>query len=169
MTRPMRSNSDVSADVVGEKILQMVCFKLNDDNFGVNINKVHEINRMIGVTSIPDTPHFVEGLINLRGEVIPVVNLRKRFQIETNGGIHKENRIVVIETADTLIGLMVDSVTEVLRLKSSQIEAPPKLLSIGVEKRYINGVAKLSDELLIVLDTDLIFSEDEYETITSFN
>ncbi|NOZ08200.1 MAG: purine-binding chemotaxis protein CheW [FCB group bacterium] len=168
MAETHRTGSESTVNTRAAEMRQLVCFNLGGNNFGVDISRVHEINRIAGVTHVPDAPFYVEGLINLRGDVIPIVNLRKRFKMtEKDGNI--ENRIVVIEVPDAIIGLLVDSVTEVLRISESQIEPPPKLLSTGVELHYIEGVAKVGEDLLIVLNTDLIFSEDEFNTIKALS
>ncbi len=168
MVETHRVISESTENTMATKMRQLVCFSLGRNNFGVDISKVHEIKRMAGVTNIPDSPHFIEGLINLRGDVIPIVSLRKRFNM-TEKAEDGENRIVVIEAPDATIGLLVDSVTEVLRISDSQIEPPPKLLSAGVELHYIEGVAKVGEDLLIVLDTDLIFSEEEFKAISALS
>jgi purine-binding chemotaxis protein CheW len=96
-----------------------------------------------------------------------VVDLRLRFGLETRKEDNKENRIVVIETISAIVGFIVDEVTEVLRIKSSSIESTPEMITTGVEIRYIEGVAMLEDSLLIVLNTDLIFSKEEHESMAS--
>lgn len=160
-----KSNTDVHDDA----LRQLVCFKLGNEDFGVDISKVQEINRMVDITHIPQSPPFVEGVINLRGQIIPVVDLRLRFGLETAKERNKENRIVVIETVSAIVGFIVDEVTEVLRIKSSSIESTPEMVTTGVEIRYIEGVAMLEDSLLIVLNTDLIFSKEEHESMASMN
>jgi|GEM_PF-178044 len=140
----------------GEELIQLVGFCLGDEEFGVDINEVHEINRSIEITPVPRTPDFVEGVINLRGKVIPVINMRIRFQLP---GIEKNNqtRIVIVEVDSKIVGMLVDSVTEVLRISSNTIEPPPDILS-GIDTDNIRGVAKLENRLLILLDLSRVLS-----------
>ena len=133
-----------------EELLQLVSFNIGEEEFGVDILKVQEINRMVEITKVPQAPHYVEGVINLRGKVIPIVDLRKRFNLEVKE-YDKNTRIVVLDIDGSIIGMVVDSVSEVLRLPSNTIEPPPEIVT-GVNSEYIKGVAKLEDRLLIFLD-----------------
>src|SRR5512147_1018792 len=134
----------------GSEELQLVSFNIGSEEFGVDILKVQEINRMVEITRVPQAPHYVEGVINLRGKVIPIVDLRKRFNLQMKE-YDKNTRIVVVDIGGTIMGMIVDAVSEVLRLPASTIEAPPEIVT-GVNSEYIKGVAKLSDRLLIFLD-----------------
>jgi len=150
------------------EIRQLVCFRLGDENFGLDIYKVHDINRRVDITKIPKSPKFVEGVINLRGNIVPVIDLRKRFEMPKLESHTKENRIVVIENNGQTVGLAVDAVTEVLRIPVDAIEPTPDMVKSEVDSRYIEGITKLSDSrLLIVLDTDKIFSDDEKKLIAA--
>lgn len=137
-------------DGKSDELLQLVSFNIGSEEFGVDILKVQEINRMVEITKVPQAPHYVEGVINLRGKVIPIVDLRKRFNLELKE-YDKNTRIVVVDIGGNIMGLVVDSVSEVLRLPSSTIEPPPEIAT-GVNSKYIKGVAKLEDRLLIFLD-----------------
>jgi len=138
----------------GDELLQLVSFKIGDEEFGVDILKVQEINRMIEVTRVPNAPEYVEGVINLRGKVIPVVDLRKRL-----GMIAKENdkntRIIVVELSGKTVGFVVDGVREVLRIPKSVTEPPPSVAT-GVNADYITAVGKLDDRLLTLLDLEKV-------------
>jgi len=171
MNNTYQDNTNQTAQRTGdrEELRQLVCFKLGAEDFGVDISKVQEINRMVEITKIPQSPSFVEGVINLRGRIIPVVDLRRRFGFELLGERTKENRIIVIETTSSTIGFIVDAVTEVLRIKSSSIEPTPEMVSSGVDVRYIEGVAMLTEQLLIVLDTDKVFCAEETRSIAAIN
>lgn len=136
------------AGVSGE--LQLVSFNIGSEEFGVDILKVQEINRMVEITKVPQAPSYVEGVINLRGKVIPIIDLRKRFNLELKEQ-DKNTRIVVVDIAGSIMGMIVDSVSEVLRLPANTVEPPPDLVT-GINSEYINGVAKLEDRLLIFLD-----------------
>jgi purine-binding chemotaxis protein CheW len=139
-------------------ILQLVSFRLGDEEYAVDILKVQEINRMVEITVIPNTPAYFEGVINLRGKVIPVVNLRKKFGLETKEP-DSQTRIMVINVGTT-IGLIVDSVSQVLRIKAETIEPPPGIAA-GHGSEYIMGIGKLDDRLLIQLDLDKVLGNGE--------
>ncbi len=137
----------------------MVSFKIGSEEFGVDILEVQEINRMVEITKVPQAPHYVEGVINLRGKVIPIVDLRKRFNLELKE-YDKNTRIVVVDIEGNIMGLVVDSVSEVLRLSSSTIEPAPEIVT-GINSEYIKGVAKLEDRLLIFLDLSKVIDMNE--------
>lgn len=145
-------------------LLQLVTFHIGDEEFGVEILKVQEIIRMMGITRVPKAPAFVEGVINLRGKVIPIIDLRKRFGMATQDH-DKHTRIIVIEISNVIVGFVVDSVSEVLRIPSSTVEPPPAIIS-GIESEYISGVGKLSDRLLILLDLDRLLSKGEQNLLS---
>ncbi|MBU0984478.1 MAG: chemotaxis protein CheW [candidate division Zixibacteria bacterium] len=139
--------------------LQLVSFNIGSEEFGVDILKVQEINRMVDITKVPQAPHYVEGVINLRGKVIPIVDLRKRFNLELKEH-DKNTRIVVVDILGNIMGMIVDAVSEVLRLPASTIEPPPEIVT-GINSDYIKGVAKLEDRLLIFLDLSRVIDVDE--------
>jgi purine-binding chemotaxis protein CheW len=145
------------------ELIQLVTFSIGDEEFGVDILKVQEIIRTMEITKVPKAPDFVEGVINLRGNVIPIIDLRKRFGLETREH-DKHTRIIVIEINKTIVGFIVDSVSEVLRIPSDTVEPPPPVVA-GIESDYINGVGKLEDRLLILLDLDKLLSGEEVEAL----
>lgn len=145
--------------------LQLVTFKIGSEEFSVNILKVQEIIRTMEITRVPRSPEFVEGVINLRGKVIPVLDLRKRFglpKIEHD----KDTRIIVVESTGKTVGLIVDSVSEVLRLPTDTIEPPPEVVG-GIDSEYIDGVGKLEDRLIILLNLDKVLSPKEMREFSS--
>ena len=148
MEQDTLKQTDSGTDITGE--MQLVSFNIGTEEFGVDILKVQEINRMVEITKVPQAPNYVEGVINLRGKVIPIIDLRKRFNLELKEQ-DKNTRIVVVDIVGNIMGMIVDSVSEVLRLPSNTIEPPPDLVT-GINSEYINGVAKLEDRLLIFLD-----------------
>jgi len=163
---PASSRYGDSGDNANTDLRQLVCFRLGEEDFGVDIESVQEINRMVDITKIPQAPVFVEGVINLRGQIIPVIDLRTRFGFTRLDEKSKENRIVVVETQSVTVGLVVDAVTEVLRLSEDKIEETPDITS-NVDAQYIEGVAMLDDRLLILLETDKIFTADEMSKMDS--
>lgn len=148
----------VSANAA-DTILQLVSFNIGDEEFGVDILGVQEINRMTEVTRVPNAPSYVEGVINLRGKVIPVIDLRKRLLMPTRPH-DQDTRIIVVEIDSKVIGFVVDKVNEVLRIPQSVTEAPPSMVS-GIKSDYITAIGKLTDRLIILLDLDKILSDDE--------
>lgn len=149
----MTNKNEIVAEV------QMVVFKLEKEEFAVDIHQVREVLKMSRVTPLPQSAHYIEGVINLRGEVIPVVDLRKRFELPV-GVRNEQTRIIIVEIQNSNVGLIVDSVTEVLRLSSSAIQPPPARVA-GTRTDLIKGVGKVSDRLLIVLNLEKILTTEE--------
>ena len=141
------------------KDLQIVGFRVGRETFGVPIGLVHEIVRIPEITAVPDSPACVEGVINLRGKIVPVVDMRKRFGQQPQGS-SKKNRILVTEVEGKLVGLMVDAASEVLKLPLSEIEQPPAALS-GGEQNYVSGVGKMNGRLIILLDLKKVLRASE--------
>jgi len=150
-----------------ERILQLVTFKLENEEFGVDILKVQEINRMLTITKIPNAPSFVEGVINLRGKIIPIVDLRKRLGFNSRA-YDKSTRIIVVELDGLVLGFIVDSVSEVLRVSESTVEPPPSIMG-GIESDYIEGVGKLDNRLLILLELGKIFATKDRKDMESIS
>jgi purine-binding chemotaxis protein CheW len=149
-----------------EKDLQLVGFRIGRETFGLPIALVREIVRVPEITSVPNAPDYIEGVINLRGRIIPVVDLRKRFG-DMSGATSKKNRIVVVELENRLIGLLVHSASEVLRIPPSDIEAPQNVFQEG-ELSYITGVGKLKGRLVILLDLSRILERRELRRLDEF-
>jgi purine-binding chemotaxis protein CheW len=145
------------------ELLQLVTFNIGKEEFGLDILCVQEINRMTRITKVPNAPHFVEGVINLRGRVIPVIDLRLKLKIEKKE-YDKNTRIIVVEVENKTIGFIVDSVNEVLRIPSSLTEAPPDMTA-GIESDFIKSVGKLEDRLLILIDIQKVIQKSEVNKI----
>jgi len=144
--------------------MQLVVFELGDESYAVDISRVQDINRMQEITEIPHAPESVVGVINLRGRVIPVIDLRKRFGLPE--AVHtKDTRIVVVHLEGNLIGVIVDAVSQVLRIPADIVEPPSPVLA-GVDSKYLRGIAKLDDKLVILLDLDFVLSRREQEAIS---
>lgn len=144
---------------------QLVVFDLASEGYGVDIGAVREIIRMQEITRVPRTPEFVEGVINLRGKVIPVIDLRKRFGLQV-ADQSKDNRIVVVDIGKQDIGVIVDAVTEVLRISADSVEPPTSVIT-SADSDYLLGIAKLESRLIILLDLESVLSEEEKETLSS--
>jgi len=138
---------------------QFVTFRLGQEQFAVPIGAVQEVVRLPDVTPVPQAPWFVEGVINLRGRIIPVMDLGKRFRLADRPRTRK-TRILIVEADGRLVGLIVDAVSAVVRLPAGAIEPPPPMVSgIGVD--YITGVGKLGDQLVVLLDlAQVLHAED---------
>jgi purine-binding chemotaxis protein CheW len=141
------------------QILQLVTFTLGGEEYAVDILKVQEINRMKEITRVPNAPYYVEGVINLRGKVIPVVSLRKFFGLPEEEDRLKQ-KIMIMDIQGVTMGLIVDTVSEVLRISSSIVEPPPAMTS-SVSSEFISGIAKLEDRLIILLDMDRLIGKEE--------
>jgi purine-binding chemotaxis protein CheW len=139
--------------------MQLVAFRVGHEEFGVDVKKVEGVISLVDITRMPRAPQFVEGIINLRGQIIAVVDLASRLEIET-GDRGPATRIVVVEAQDVKVGLIVDS-PEVININQEDIEASPALAGGDVESSFIKGVVKLGDRLLILLDVDRVLSEEE--------
>jgi purine-binding chemotaxis protein CheW len=156
-------NEIVQTKHESNELLQLVSFKISNEEFGVDILCVQEINRMLQITKMPNTPEFIEGVINLRGRVIPVLDLRIKLgmpRIEHD----KNTRIIVVELKGKTIGFIVDEVSEVLRIPKSITEAPPEMVG-GVNSDFITSIGKLEDRLLILLDLEKILSTTEFNVL----
>jgi purine-binding chemotaxis protein CheW len=138
-------------------IIQLVGFRLDNEDYAIAITKIQEIILMKPITRIPQVPDFIEGLINLRGSVIPIVNLRKRFGLSPRE-VDDETRTIVANIHDKTVGCIVDAVTQVMRINRDQIQPPP-LAVLSVAHQYIAGLARLDDRLLIILDIERLFDE----------
>lgn len=142
---------------------QIVVFKLNSEDFCVDINQVVEIIRLQTIIKVPDAPSFVEGITNLRGTVIPIIDLKKRFNLPLSEK-NENNRIIVVNVTERPVGFIVDSVTEVLRVEDSTIQEAPDIIK-GIGREYITSIINLNGRLIINLDLHKILTEKEKKEI----
>ncbi len=145
--------------VLDETIDQMISFAISEEDYGVDIQTVKEVIRHREITRLPKAPPFVKGVINLRGDVIPIVDLRERFGMEQQEYTDM-TRVMVVEVGGRSIGMVVDSVSHVLRIEQDQIEPPPPCVG-KISEEYIRGVGKVAEKLIVLLNIDKILSEDE--------
>ncbi|NUM35730.1 MAG: chemotaxis protein CheW [Candidatus Brocadiae bacterium] len=146
-------------DTEDEKYLQVVTFMLGEEEFAFEISHVKEVIRLPVMTKVPKAKDFIEGVINLRGNVIPIIDLRKRFHFESHFD-PRTTRIIILEIESIMVGGIVDAVLETKTLESSCIEPPPTAVMGGMESEYIYGVAKLEDRLISLLNIDKLLDFD---------
>ncbi|WP_295161518.1 chemotaxis protein CheW [uncultured Brachyspira sp.] len=144
-----------------EDSTNLVTFRLGNGEYAIDIMQAKEIIKMEKITLIPNAPEFVEGVINLRGNIIPIIDLKKRFNLEETEG-DKNTGIIIVKIEDVDMGIIIDAISKVVSISNSDIQPPPPVLS-GIGQKYIKGVGKLEDKLLVVLDLEKLFASDEEE------
>ncbi len=149
-----------SHDPHDDDLIQLVTFRIGEEEFGVDILAVQEIIRMMQITMVPRAPEFIEGVINLRGKVIPVINMRTRFNKPALDQ-DSNTRIVVMELENKIVGFLVDGVSEVLRIPESTVEDPPPVVA-GIGSEYIRGIGKLDNRLLILRNLDNLLGSIDF-------
>ncbi len=142
---------------------QYVIFKLCGEEYGVEISNVQEITEYTQATKVPNVPDFIEGIINLRGNITPIISLKKRFNLEENE-MSENNRIIIINLKDKHIGFIVDDASQVITMDEKQIENPPDILT-GIDRQYITGIGKVEEKIIIMLDLEKILTEEEKQEI----
>ena len=150
-------SQDTTVD--SEDSTNLVTFRLGTGEYAIDIMQAKEIIKMEKITLIPNAPDFVEGVINLRGNIIPIIDLKKRFNLEETDG-DKNTGTIIVKIEDVDMGIIIDSISKVVSMANSDIQPPPPMLS-GIGQKYIKGVGKLEDKLLVVLDLEKLFSSDE--------
>ncbi|MCT8987205.1 chemotaxis protein CheW [Shewanella phaeophyticola] len=158
-----RSEAAVAAGK-DDAVLQWVTFKLDNETYGINVMQVQEVLRYTEIAPVPGAPHYVLGIINLRGNVVTVIDTRSRFGLQS-AELDDSTRIVIIEAEKQVIGILVDSVAEVVYLRRSEIDNAP---NVGTEEsaKFIQGVSNRDDELLILVDLDKLLSDEEWVELT---
>ncbi|MBP7460565.1 MAG: chemotaxis protein CheW [Candidatus Delongbacteria bacterium] len=136
---------------------KLVSFHIGSEEFAIDITMVHEIFKLVDITLVPKAPYYVEGVINLRGRVIPIINIRKRLGLPVRS-YDKDTKIVVVEINKKILGFIVDAVSEVIEISSTTIEPPPSIMG-EVDSEFISGVGKLNDRLLVLLDLEKVLTQ----------
>ncbi len=162
----MSSKTAHSTDQSEDNILQYVTFRLDDETYGINVMQIQEVLRYSEIAPVPGAPHYVLGIINLRGNVVTVIDTRTRFGL-MRSDISDHTRIVVLELEGQVVGVLVDSVAEVVYLKESEIETAP---NVGNDEsaRFIQGVCNKNGELIILVEFEKMLSEEEWAEMASF-
>ena len=153
----------VDPDSRSNELIQLVSFMLDNEEYGVEVLKVREIIRMPSITRMPNTPYYAEGIINLRGTVVPIVSMRKHFNLSETV-CDSRTRIMVMEAPGGLTGLIVDGVSEVIRVPDSDIQPAPSITTGNVGQDCVAGVINHADRLLIVMDIDRMFTHVEIDS-----
>lgn len=148
------------SDQIKSKYMQVVVFSLGGEEYSVDISIVREIIRMVDITRIPQLPEFIEGVMNLRGQIITVIDLRKRFEIKP--AVNDNNRIIIVVLKGEPVGIIVDSVLEVMTVLPAQIDDIPSIKHAQTQE-YLKGICKVNDRILILLDIDKILTELEFK------
>lgn len=157
------TTNETSQEESGE--IQLVSFFLGEEEFGADILMVQEIIRMQPITRVPNAPYFVEGVINLRGKVIPIIELRKRLNVSGTPEDTRKVRVIVVDVEGKITGFIVDAVSQVLRIPKNTVEPAPSIVIAGIDSAYITGVSKLEDKLLILLDFNKILTKGEKQEL----
>jgi purine-binding chemotaxis protein CheW len=155
-----------SQDTKASDELQLVVFNIGTEEFGVEIMNVQEINRMTNITRIPQASGYVKGIINLRGRIIVVINLNVIMGMESKEQ-NENTRIIVADIGETVMGFIVDSVSEVIRLPVSSVEPAPAVIANKIGTEYVRGVGKMEDRLLILLDLEKILNANELHNLNA--
>jgi len=162
----MAKETSIHNEENADDFLQLVIFQLAGEEFGVEIMQVQEIIRMPDITRIPQSPPYVGGVINLRGKIIVVINLDTRFGLEAKE-LDEDSRIIIVEVGESVVGMVVDSVSEVLQLPAADVEPAPEIISAKIRADYLRGVGKLDDRLLILLDLEKVMSAEEMAQVAA--
>ncbi|CAH0540762.1 chemotaxis protein CheW [Vibrio marisflavi] len=159
------SEVEVRKDQSNDEVLQWVTFQLEEETYGINVMQVREVLRYTEIAPVPGAPNYVLGIINLRGNVVTVIDTRSRFGL-SDGEITDNTRIIVIESERQVIGILVDSVAEVVYLRSSEIDTTP---SVGTDEsaKFIQGVSNRDGKLLILVDLNKLLTEEEWDEMAS--
>ena len=152
-----------------QELMQLVGFTIGKELFGVDILMVQEIIRAAPITPVPNSPEFVEGVINLRGNILPVIDLRKRLNLLTGAIDLEDTWILILDIQNKVTGFIVDSVTEVIKIQESTIEAPPDIIKAGLESQYLRGVCDIGAQLLILLDFKRILLLEEFKKLKAMD
>jgi purine-binding chemotaxis protein CheW len=154
----MQSEKNHRHEMEGD-LNQLISFLVGDEEYGLDILRVKEVIRIREITRLPKAPSFVKGIINLRGDVIPIIDLRDKFGLESRE-YTTMTRVIVVDVEDKLVGMVVDAASQVVRIPADQIDPPPPIVG-GLSAEYIRGVGKLEDRLVILLNIDRILTTEE--------
>lgn len=162
----------ISKETQVDNHIQLVTFQLGEELYGVDIMQVKEIVRLQEVRSIPNSPEYVEGILNLRKEIIPIINLHKRFHLQKANKIDDDEEylggFIILNIQNSKIGIIIDRISRVVMIDKGEIQPPPQMLT-GIGAEYITGVSRLESGYLIILDVDRLFNSKELQKIVQIN
>lgn len=156
----MENALQVVKEAATGELIQLVSFCLDREEYGVDVLKVREIIRLLNITRVPNAPFYVDGVINLRGKVVPIISLRKKFNLP-EAGIDKRTRIMVVESGSEMMGFIVDEVSEVIRISACDIQPPPPVANSAIDLDCLSGVVNQADRLLVLLDLEKMCALEE--------
>ena len=166
----IKAASNLPESAEKDNAVQLVGFSIDNQLFGVDILIVQEIIRKAPITAVPNSLDFVEGVINLRGNIIPVIDLRKRLGLfDPINDAKRNQRILIVTISDRVTGFIVDSVSRVLKISSDTIKPPPDIVAAGLKSQYIQGVCKIDEKLLVLLDFNRILLVDEIKKLKNMD
>jgi purine-binding chemotaxis protein CheW len=163
MVKNRRKREDIDGS---DSEIQLVSFKLGPETFAVNVEQVREIGKVESITRVPKMPNFIEGVMNLRGQITTIIDLRRRFGITGDEGRTSQSRVIVAEIGDIQIGIIVDSVQDVITVPSKSLAPPPKTVTSNVDARFLTGICKQPDNLIMLIDLLSILENEEIGQIT---
>lgn len=143
--------------------LQQVVFRLDNEEYGLDIMKVNGIEKYQEVVKVPNAPEYIEGMINLRGEVLPIFNLRTKFNL-VKKAYDDDTKIIVVYTKEIKVGFIVDSVAEILQIDEEDVELAPTIVA-GINRKYIKSIAKIDKRMIVLVDIDLLVTDEEKITL----
>jgi purine-binding chemotaxis protein CheW len=158
-------SEQISEEVKPKEEVQLVVFRLADEEYGAHILDIKEIIKIVKITKVPNSPDYVEGIINLRGKIISVIDLFKKFNIEFES---KPKYIIIADIKNVLFGITVDSVSEVLKVEKTNIKKAPSIITSKIKSDYLSGVAVMEERLIILLDLKKILTIEEAEDFKKF-
>lgn len=164
-----RTDTPVENLVSGEDEIQLVSFKLGKETFAVNVSQVREIGKVERITKVPRMPDFIEGVMNLRGQITTIIDLRTRFRITGDEGRTAQSRVIVAEIGELQIGIIVDSVQDVIRVPQNSLSPPPTNFSSNVDARYLTGICKLPESLIMLIDLGSILGYEEMDRLAELD
>lgn len=162
----MQKKKKYREDVDAADEIQLVSFKLGAETFAVNVDQVREIGKVDQITKVPKMPHFIEGVMNLRGQITTIIDLRRRFGISGDGGHTSQSRVIVAEIGDMQLGIIVDSVQDVIRVPAKSLSPPPKTVASKVDASFLTGICKLPDDLIMLIDLTNLLGHEEMGQIS---
>ena len=158
-----------SPEEAEQELMQLVGFSIGEQLFGVDILMVQEIIRSAPITPVPSSPEFVEGVINLRGKILPVIDLRKRLNLMVDEPRPEKTWVLILDIQGKITGFIVDAVSKVLKVDGATIEPAPDIITAGLQSQYLQGVCEINEKLLVILDFQRVLLQEELQQLQDLN